>query len=342
MKSPGTSIDPMGDPMGYTVPLPLRARWYPLGFPVEVFTNSADILEAAEDAWRHEGAPTGEGGAETSRSGSIPAEHLVLRVHITPANGEPLPKSRMPRGQGHLVSVVYSPDHFAVCDVAAGFAFASLTFDAAADHAWTRYHFLEFLIWMMLDARHSVRVHASCVSLGGRAVLLSGESGAGKTSLAYACARRGWTFLSGDATHMIRSAAGFEVRGRPGTLRFRASAKELFPELAGYQELVAYSGKLDVAVSPQELGLTVAASADAAHIVFIERVPGLATAQLQPCSADRAAGCLNDLMCYGDARIQEEQKATLNRFLTLPLWTLRYDTLESAEAALRTLLTGQP
>jgi serine kinase of HPr protein (carbohydrate metabolism regulator) len=59
-------------------------------------------------------------------------------------------------------------------------------------------------------------VHASCVAIGGRAVLLAGRSGSGKSDLALRLIDRGAALVSDDYT---------ELRGAGGTLLARAPAK---------------------------------------------------------------------------------------------------------------------
>jgi hypothetical protein len=66
-------------------------------------------------------------------------------------------------------------------------------------------------------------VHASCVAIGGRAVLLGGRSGAGKSDLALRLIDRGAVLVSDDYT---------ELRCVAGTLLARAP-----PAIAGKIEL---------------------------------------------------------------------------------------------------------
>jgi hypothetical protein len=247
----------------------------------------------------------------------------------------------MPRGQNHLVSFVHGPDNFAVCDLARSFTFACLTRDVARDHAYIRYHFLEPAGYLMVDAAHLSPVHASCVALNGRAVLLCGDAGAGKTSLAYACARKGWTYLADDATHIVRGSSDRAVVGRPFRIRFRESARRLFPELNAFTPERRPSGKLDIEVETSALGMSIALESTATHIVFLNRLPGVAHAAAQPFPRSEAVDRLSALICYGDQRIRAEQSRALDEFLHLPVVELTYSHLEDAERALRTLIGGE-
>jgi hypothetical protein len=60
-------------------------------------------------------------------------------------------------------------------------------------------------------------VHASCVAIGGRAVLLAGRPGAGKSDLALRLADRGARLVSDDYTE-LRRAQGRLLARAPATI----------------------------------------------------------------------------------------------------------------------------
>jgi hypothetical protein len=82
------------------------------------------------------------------------------------------------------------------------------------DHDWQR-----FLIAQVLPFAAAVRglevLHAGAVVIGGRALLLLGASGAGKTTLALALRQLGAGFLADDAVALERS--GERLLAHPGT-----------------------------------------------------------------------------------------------------------------------------
>jgi hypothetical protein len=313
------------DPLGYNLALPLRSRLYPAGFALELHTNSAQVCEAAEEAF----------GSNGAFSAPPPA---ILRVHVTGALENGLPPPVMPHGQGHLLCINFGPRHFGICDVSRGYAFVSLPEDAARNRQWTAYHFLEPLGWMMIDALHAPVVHAAGVALNGRAALLCGESGAGKTSLAYACARRGWSFLSGDAMHLVHAGGEFEVRGRPHQLRFRESASRLFPELAGIAPRLRPNGKLDIVTAASGLGIQTGIAATACCLIDLRREPAPCTARISPWTRQQAMEALSGSLLSGDAELQRARQSTLEHFASLPLFQLHYSDFESAETLLRGVL----
>ena len=316
------------DPLGFDLPLPLRSRYYPMGFPLDLATNSEEILAAADRIWEQFPA----NGRESAATLRVVVDNRDARAPVQPL---------MPRGQNHLVTIIHGPDNFALCDLAQSFTFVCLTQDVARDHSYIRYHFLEPAGYMMIDALHLSPVHASCVALNGRAVLLCGDAGAGKTSLAYACARKGWTYLSDDATHIVRNRTDRAVVGRPFRIRFRESASRLFPELKQFTPERRPNGKLDIEVDTKALGMSVALESNASHVVFLNRQPERPRASVEPFARTEAARRLRTLTCYGDERVRSEQNRALTEFLQLPTMQLTYGDLGAAESELRALTQSE-
>ncbi len=328
-----TLQDPLtqSDPLGYARPLPLKARYYPMGFPVDLATDSEEIVAIAECLWGRYPA--------TSHPSAATLRIAVDDHDAAPGTNVP-PVPYMPRGQNHLVSMIQGPDNFAIVDLAASFSFACLTRDVVRDNSYVRYHFLEPAVYLMISAAYLSPIHASCVALNGHAVVLCGHSGAGKTSLAYACARSGWTYLSDDATYILRGRAERAVAGRPFRIRFRESARRLFPELNRFMPERRPNGKLDIEVDTSALGLSVALESAVSHVVFLNRQEG-SRATVEPfphaCALDR----LQNVICYGHERVRQEQHHALTDFLRLPIVELKYGDLAGAENALRELVSQE-
>ena len=315
-------------PLAHELPLPLKARYHPLGIPVDIVTNSEDIFAAADPAW--------------SRYPEVPgADRVTLRVMVEGSGAIASAPPSMTLGQGSLISIAHGPDNFAVCDLSTSFAFARFTQDVAADSAWVRYYFLDPAVYMMIEARHFCPVHASCISLNGRAILLCGDSGSGKTSLAYACAKQGWTYLA-TAMRPTSFAAGRgpTVAGRPFSIRFRAEARTLFPELGVYMPERRPNGKLDLEVDTAELGLTIALESKACCIVFLNRQKASQNAAINPFPRGEAFRQSSGVICYGDRHIRSAQTQALHGFLELPVMELTYSEFGRAEKALRELAEG--
>ena len=303
-----------------------------MGFPMEVETNSEAILRAARVAW--------------DRYPRL-AEAAPVRLRITVSAGQK--QSPPTLAQSRVVfdrewMSIDQPDcanhpctNHARANLDEGWGTVDLDAESAADSAYVNYHFLEPLAYLLLAPRHYAFAHASCIARNGRALVLCGEAEAGKTCLAYSCARNGWTFLSGDATHFLHTGNEFSVAGRPFSIRFRESARDLLPELRAWPAALRPNQKMSIEVDTRKLNVLTAMRARASHLVFLKRCAS-GVARLEPISREHAERRLCNAVFFGEDTIREGQRATLSRFASLASMRLVYSDLPNAEATLRTLL----
>lgn len=296
--------------------------WYPMGRAARIASNCETVLSIADSLWR-----------DFPRLSD--AAPVKLKIEVAGARATSPRSAPAPCYADRLISIVESPENFAIADMTAGEGVVRISRDVVEDAAWFTYHFLEPIVYVLLGARHFTMVHAASVALDGAAVLLCGPSGAGKTCLAYACARRGWSFLSGDATQLARDASAPMAIGRPFSMRLRYSAKTLFPELRDCLARMRPNGKCDLELDTRRLGLSVSVHADAAATIFLTRVPETAEPVLEPLRANDARPVLAAAIVLGDERSQAEQRDTLECLLQKPLFRLTYSDPFEAERALR-------
>jgi hypothetical protein len=241
------------------------------------------------------------------------------------------------RGQKHLLSIVADAQNFAVCDREQGFAFAWIDRDAADHTAYLRYHFLEAIALSMLSSCHVTPLHAACVELDGQGVLLCGNSGAGKSSLSFACARAGWKYISDDASYLVRKGGGRLIVGNSHQVRFRPSAAELFPELEGLSPTPRVTGKPSIEVPTALMpGVTTARQSTVEYIIFLNRVES-DRAELVPFPKELAIEWASQSQA-GTAPNDEIQAASVRELLNAQLFELRYRTLDGAVAQLEGLI----
>jgi len=298
-----------------------------MGYPLEILTNSPDAISAADTIW----------GRFEQLSDASPVR---LRIDVSQSDALLAPIPVMPSHFAHLLTIVQGPENFGVADMAGGYGIICATRDVAQNQCWFIYHFLEPIACVLLGARHFTMLHAACIALDGKAVLLSGPSGAGKTCLSYACAIRGWRFITGDAAHLVRDSPEPTIIGRPFSIRFRDSAKLTFPSLGRYRARLRPNGKRDIEVDTTELRLSTALHARAALVVFLNRAPHPAQAGFDVVTRDHARNLLADSICFGDEFCRAEQAKAMERLLDLPLLRLTYSDAFGAEALLRSALEG--
>jgi len=313
------------DPLLCNMRMPLHTVLYPLGFPLEITTNSPAVIAAARESWGH----FPEAFAERP-------VHLRVGV-VGSGNGASLPAPTH-RAWLNLMAIVTDAENFAVCDLRQGVAFCCLTETALADPLYLRYYFLEGPGLSLLEHRYLVSVHAACVRFADRGVLLCGDSGAGKSSLAYACALRGWTFVADDNIALIRGRKEREVIGNPNRIRFRETGVDLFPELSQYQAVRQVAGdraiELATAMAP---GISTALTSTADYVVFLNRQdsnpPGLA-----PFSKQKAFSWLKQVITFGEEEVRQAQVASLHTLMATEILELRYTELSTAVDLLESLI----
>ena len=210
---------PPNDPLLWDFELPLKGVYYPVGFPVDIETNSAEVLAAAEESW-----------GRFRKTFHVPP--IQIRLGVLPGSLSVCPPPPTIRGQRNLITKVADGENYVALDTRQGFAFGYLTEAAVRNRAYLRYYFIEGTAWILLEDLYLTSVHGACVQRDGRGVLLLGDDGAGKSSLAYACAKNGWMFLTDDSSCLLRRRKGRLITGNPYQMRFRDSATDLFPELA--------------------------------------------------------------------------------------------------------------
>ncbi len=126
--------------------------------------------------------------------------------------------------------------------------------------------------------------------------------------------------------------------GRPFSVRFRESARLLFPELRNYAISHSQNGKADIAIDTADLPIDVAVEGQASHVVFLNRVSSTPEPFFTKAPREDAFAYFEQILFYGDEMLRAEQRATLAELLTRPVLRLTYSDPAKAERALRSLL----
>ena len=321
---PGGAATPENDPLLCKMELPLRAVFYPLGFAVEISTNSQAVLDAARESWK-----------DLSQRHSSPV--LRIGIAITPGESGDCPPSPVVRAHRQLLTIVANPENQAVCDLGAGYAYAWLTQDTLLHRSYLRYHYIEAIALILISNTYATAIQAACVSRHGRGMLLCGDTGAGKSTLAYACARAGWTYTSDDACYLLRATGQPRVAGNSRQIRFRPSASDLFPELRGRAITPRAEGKPSIEVPTAELPrLVTEDEAPVDYIIFLNRQAS-AGVDLVPFSKTVAMRRFHQSL-FPEDEVQQLRAAALQRLSTAEVFELRYRDLQQAVDRLERLV----
>lgn len=303
--------------------LSLGMTLYPYGFPVEIKTNSGDVLEQFENMWGR-------------FSKQYDTEPLCVEVYLLESPSTECPPAPTYRIMLPLLMCVADVDNYGIVDL------NNCCAKIVISHAALRYplyaqYFILGIAASGIATRHATPIHAGCVELNGRGVLLCGDSGAGKSTLSYACARSGWTYLSDDASYLLNGGKERTITGNSHQFRFRPSATELFPELAGHQVTPRAAGKpsIEMPTAPMEY-IKCADTTRADFIVFLKRnVKG--AARLLPYRKDVARYFMQQTL-YGLPESLAVQYAAIEKLLAAEAFELHYSDLDDAIDRLRMLV----
>ncbi|MBV8552224.1 MAG: aldolase [Acidobacteriaceae bacterium] len=326
LKAPLGQAQP-ADPLRAFVALTSHHVLFPYGFPVQIKSNDPSVIRAAELSW----------GASRQRFRERPIE---MRFVVSDSPTRRKPRFPIFRAQANLLTVVADRQNFACCDLSAGFGFACLTKAAVVHMDYLRYHFLEAMAYTLLDTQHVVAIHAACAQFAGHGVLLVGESGAGKSSFAYACAKRGWTYISDDASSLVRRKEGRTVLGNPFVFRFRPTISSLFPELNGHIKL--RNGKPTLEIRTEVLRhIKLAEECAVDYIVFLDRLSSAPEpVRLSPVLRQDAFRRLVKNHFPTELAIQEERVAAIERLSDAHAYELTYREFEPAIDLLESVIHG--
>jgi hypothetical protein len=195
-----------------------------------------------------------------------------------------------------------------------------------ADASFFKSTFLDCLFYVLAVHHDYTPVHCSGVVSRGKGILICGVSGAGKTTLAYACARSGLQVLSDDVVHLRIDPTSSQLRlwGRPWFLRLVPEAGELFPELRELPPRLRsdHEWYLEVDLESRFPGSAVVSCKPEA-LIFLDR-NNEATTRLQPLSVEPAMERLMRDIYISEPSVMKRHEQTLARLLQTKAYTLNY------------------
>lgn len=320
-----TSIE--GDPLLQDVGFDHEGFAFPYGFPLRIRTNAPDVLAAAQESW----------GDFRSEFDVAPVE---LSIGIAESSNAAPAQLPVFRAREHLLFTTADAENTAALDFRAGIGFGWFTAALLENREYFRFAFLEALGYSLICERHLAPIHAACVALHGKGLLLCGASEAGKSSLAYACAQSGWEYIADDGSFLVREHPNQTVIGNPHRIRLRPSARELFPELSERLARVRPNGKLAIEIPTRTLPrFRTVSRASVERVVFLNR-NGSSPARLSPVSKEEVFRKLETAVKLGDEQSQASQKRALASLLREVPLELQYSDLPGAIDCLTTLMSA--
>jgi hypothetical protein len=303
--------------------MPLHGVFFPYGFPVEVRTNSELVLHQIGEMWgmfekQHDTEP-------------IQCDIQLVEGESAECPPEPTYQFMLP-----LMICVADSSNYSIVDLDRCRMKATISRAALRHPLYAKYFLLGTAI-CCVSTRYATPVHAGCVELDGRGVLLCGDSGAGKSSLSYACARAGWTYVSDDASYLLNGGSRRLITGNCHQVRFRPTAVQLFPELNGLEITPRAAGKPSIELPTAPMAnIARAQTTRVDFIVFLNRRTN-GPSELLPYRKDVARQFMRQTL-YGSAETLAVQYEAIEHLLTANLFELRYSDLDWAVDRLRQLV----
>lgn len=190
-----TVPDLYADPFSEQQQISVRAQAQVLGARISFESNSTALLRLAMSAYA--GLP----GHRLSASSPRLRVQLLLRPagHLRrPGRSEP-PPLQMFSGAGWLGAGSQASD-FVLLSPHLRRAIVVVSGQTLAYPYHARYELLEFAVFTLAArCQRLVSLHAACVGLNNRGVLLMGPSGSGKSTVTMLCLLQGFDFLSEDS-----------------------------------------------------------------------------------------------------------------------------------------------
>ena len=188
------TLDPVADPFGERVSDTYSERHSVLGGHFDFVTSRQRLLRLARSAF---------GGLSTRR---LPASTPSLQVHLklmpeSPGTWRDEPPPMQYFAGAGLLGGAMDASNLAVIQPSMRHALVCISPRLLRSHYYARSELLEFAVYTLAaQAGHLAPLHAACIGSGRRGVLIVGNSGTGKSTLAWQCAMLGLDFLSEDST----------------------------------------------------------------------------------------------------------------------------------------------
>jgi hypothetical protein len=296
--------------------------FYPYGFPIDVKTNSPEILTHFDEMWGVFGK-------------IFETPPIRVDIHVVESQETECPPAPSYRLMMPLMAIVADVDNYGVADLAQSRSQMTLSRAAMRHPPYLRYFFLDPAASLQIE-RFATPLHAGCVALNGRGVLLLGDSGAGKSTLSYACARAGWTYVTDDSSMLFNRGSERMIIGYSHQMRFRPSAADMFPELQGLEITPRATGKPSIEMPTALLPNVICAQMTRVnYLVFLNRrVNGLP--ELVPYRKDIARYFMRQIL-FGTPERLSAHYAAIEQLLTAEVFELRYSDLDWAVQRLETL-----
>ena len=220
-------------------------------------SNSLDVI-ASVATWRCPAVPAGDRSFE-------------MRIFVDPAPGKTLP-SPFFRGIQHLVFAAFGERDLFTIDLRNRRVIGVITRETAHRYEFWKKELLPIVIGILGTSLGVVPIHSACLEMDGRGLLLVGPSGVGKSTLAAALTRCGFSLVSDDWTYISEEDGALSARGFSRSLKLLPDTMQYFPELCGHSLTRFLNGELAYEVHPAKtFGCRIVADAVPRWLLHLDR-----------------------------------------------------------------------
>ena len=236
---------PANDPLFLQEPLDHRVEIPVLGIPVRFASNDRGILNGVIEVFGHwqssdTGPPSTDPGAD-------------IRLFLHDGDEGPNERSITYRAPDPMRWIVHTPGSVGIADLERRTGHAWLTRALVDDRARFRVSILQFLVLIVITVRDRTPFHAALIAKEDEGLLLAGQAGVGKSTLAYYAWKSGLRVLSDDAAYVQLEPHRVWGSG-PSVLLLEEVAQHA--DLTHLESTLFPTGKRKVVVSPPDSGRT--------------------------------------------------------------------------------------
>jgi hypothetical protein len=291
---------------------PLRQQFMAAGAVCALETNFEPILAAAREAFLPVESPLGH-------------TDFSLRLWVDPMSSSrpPWPKFYV-RGLDHLVFAGFDSDSSLLVDLRRRHALGRFSSGMGSDHNYWKATIFPALMSVLAASVGIVELHCSCVVKNNKGFLLCGPSRSGKSTLAMAMARIGFSFLADDRTFCSAKDGKLSAWGVVPSLKLRGEAQAWFEELVGEEPKEIEHGDSILRFDPEsKFGLKRAGSCVPACLIFLDQSqePGFNIVEISPLDA---AQRLDQELMAEPPELADRQRKVIGQLVEIPCWQLQY------------------
>lgn len=313
---------PPHDPTLSRVPADIQLRFNALGFSLRFETNHPNVEHAARESF----GPV------------LPdddAAELTIRILVHQVREDPEWRPSQPLVREHLglFSISSSRSTCVSGSLNEGVAVGFISEQAAGHAEFLRFAIVQGALFSLVSPRTVSSVHSACIWRDGTMLMLRGIPGAGKSTLAYAAMRRGFSMIAEDVVYARDGDGCMLFHGLPWIMYMLPDAARFFPELEGQLTVERANGERKIGITVNEwFPGQVRTAAEIGPVVFVARSPddGHRIVRLEP---EEALPLLN-LTAIEPERRGAAVPRLWDSFLEQPLYRIEVGADPLAAAAL--------